>query len=286
MRCYEIQPGSPNQHSTVNNALVSRLQELEAEHRDREHTLEQRVREATEALLAQSRELSRAERLAAVGAVSAGLAHELRNPLAGIQLACSKLHQKMGDGEQSVRIAAVITDLKRINNLLTNQVDAARHAPEVLVKVRIGKVVDELLALVRYQVPPGIALEARVSDALQCVLPVAGLRQALLNLLLNAVQVLGDAGQIVVAVNREHDRVVIRVSDDGPGFPEDMLRVGIRPFATGRAGGTGLGLAMVRRFVRDLDGDLELANRSPHGAQVILRLPCGLAGELGEETNA
>jgi C4-dicarboxylate-specific signal transduction histidine kinase len=70
------------------NDLVYRLQELEAEHDDRERNLEQQVRQATGALLAQSRQLARSERLAAVGAISAGLAHELRNPLAGIQMAC------------------------------------------------------------------------------------------------------------------------------------------------------------------------------------------------------
>ena len=268
------------------NELVSRLQELEAEHRDRESTLENRVREATEALLAQSRELSRAERLAAVGAVSAGLAHELRNPLAGVQLACSKMQRALVDGEQSARMALVIAELNRINHLLTEQVDAARHAPEAMVKVSLGSAVDELLALLRYQVPPNVALEARIDRKLECLLPPAGLRQTLLNLLLNAVQIIGEAGWVEVAAARDRDQLIIRVSDDGPGFPEEMLRAGIRPFATCRSGGTGLGLAMVRRFVRELDGDLEIENRSPRGAQVTLRLPCAAAGGSGEETDA
>lgn len=267
------------------NALVSRLQDLEAEHRNREQLLERRVREATEALLAQSRELSRAERLAAVGAVSAGLAHELRNPLAGILLACSKLQQKLGGGEQSRRIAAVIVELKRINHLLTEKVDAARYAPEPLVPTDIGTTVSELFELLRYQVPPGFTLQAEVDENVQCMLPAAGLRQALLNLVLNAVQIQGDSGRVVVSANREADQVVIRVSDDGSGFSEEMLRSGIRPFATGRAGGTGLGLAMVRRYVRDLDGDLQLENRSPYGAQVIMSLPCRSAAQTGVETD-
>ena len=87
-----------------------RLQALEAEHSDREHTLEQEVRQATGALLMQSRQLARAERLAAVGAVSVGLAHELRNPLAGIQMACAKLQRSIGDSDQSARLDTVVTD--------------------------------------------------------------------------------------------------------------------------------------------------------------------------------
>jgi signal transduction histidine kinase len=268
------------------NSLVSRLQDLEAEHQDRERLLEQRVREATQALLAQSRELSRAERLAAVGAVSAGLAHELRNPLAGIQLACSKLQQKLGDDPQSARIAAVITELKRINRLLSDQVDAARHAPEPSVPTNIATVVNELLGLLRYQVPEDFVLQSKVDENVYCVLPVAGLRQALLNLVLNAVQIQGDNGRVEVSAVRHDGEVSIRVDDDGPGFAEETLRAGIRPFATGRIGGTGLGLAMVRRFVRDLDGDLALENRSPRGAQVILRLPCRMPNDKGGAQHA
>lgn len=268
------------------NQLVSRLQELEAEHEDRERLLEQRVREATEALLAQSRELSRAERLAAVGAVSAGLAHELRNPLAGIQLACSKLKSHQ-EGEQDVsRLAAVIKELKRINHLLTEQVDAARHAPEPMVTTEIGKVVGELLGLLRYQIPSDFELQANIPGDMLCMLPAASLRQALLNLVLNAVQVQGDAGRVAVSADRAGSRVVLHVSDDGPGFPEEMLRVGIRPFATGRKGGTGLGLTMVRRFVRELDGELELENRSPHGARVSMVLPCNATSDAGVNGDA
>lgn len=268
------------------NALVSRLQDLEAEHLDRERLLEQRVREATKALLAQSRELSRSERLAAVGAVSAGLAHELRNPLAGIQLACSKIHQAIGDSDQAARIDAVIGELKRINHLLTAQVDAARHAPEPSMPTNIAQTVDGLLGLLRYQVPDEITLSSSVDDDVQCMLPAASLRQALLNLLLNAVQIQGEHGTVEISAELDGATVLIRVADEGPGFSDDMLRAGIRPFATGRAGGTGLGLAMVRRFIRDLDGELILENRDTRGALVTMRLPCRAASTPGVESNA
>lgn len=270
------------------NKLVSRLQALEAEHRTREYTLEKEVRQATETLLAQNRELARAERLAAVGAVSAGLAHELRNPLAGIQMACSKLRRMLGDKEeQATRIDSVIIELKRINGLLTETVDAARHAPEPLTKVRLKTLVDEFLVLAGYQIPEGIVLEAHIPDDLECLLPGGGLQQALLNLILNAVQVLGENGHITIVAKREGQFLELSVSDDGPGFPDEMLRMGIRPFATGRSGGTGLGLAMIRRFTREHDGDLELSNLKPQGAQITLRLICRAENcrSEGDESN-
>lgn len=259
------------------NTLVLRLQTLEADHRAREHTLEREVRRATEALLAQSRELARAERLAAVGAVSAGLAHELRNPLAGIQMACSKLQRGLSDGAQRARVEAVIAELKRLNGLLTEKLEAARREPEVPTKVRLATLVGDLLALTRYQAPPGIKLQTDIPTDLECLLPAAGLRQALLNLLLNAIQVLGEEGQVTLAARRGDGQLQLWVEDEGPGFPEEMLRAGVRPFATGRVGGTGLGLAMVRRFARDHDGELQLSNRGARGARVTLRLPCPAA---------
>jgi two-component system, NtrC family, sensor kinase len=257
------------------NGLVERLRQLEDEHRDREHTLEQEVRGATEALLKQSRQLARSDRLAAVGAVSAGLAHELRNPLAGIQMACSKLRRVFPDGEQRARLEAVIAELKRLNRLLSERVDAARHAPEELTPTDLRATVGQFLSLVRYQVPAGISVTSDIPEGLECRLPEGGLRQALLNLVLNAAQSMeGGAGTVTIRAWREGETVGISVSDTGPGFPDEMLTVGVRPFASGRVGGTGLGLAMVRRFTQDINGGLELANLEPHGARVSMRLPC------------
>lgn len=257
------------------NDLVQRLRELEAEHSDREQTLEQEVRRATDALLTQSRQLARADRLAAVGAVSAGLAHELRNPLAGIQMACTRLKRALADSDQSARLDAVIAELKRLNRLLSERVDAARHAPEPLTTVNLKDTVDDLLSLVRYQVPEGVHLSARVPDDLVCRLPEGGLRQALLNLVLNAAQSMEwGEGKVEIFAAREEQAVALSVIDTGPGFPPEMLTVGVRPFASGRAGGTGLGLAMVRRFTADINGDIELTNPVSGGARVMLHLPC------------
>jgi two-component system NtrC family sensor kinase len=257
------------------NELVLRLRDLEAEHRDREHGLEREVRAATAALLEQSRELARAERLAAVGAVAAGLAHELRNPLAGIQMACGKLHKSLTDPAQLSRVEAVIGELRRLNGLLSQRVDAARHTPEALTRVPLKETVEAFLVLVRYQVPAGLRLRAEVDPELACLLPEGGLRQALLNLVLNAAQAVDETGgSVCVAASREDGRLLLSVTDDGPGFPPGLLEGGVRPFASGRPGGTGLGLAMVRRFVLDLAGELLLENPPGGGARVLLRLPC------------
>ena len=258
------------------NELVSRIKSLENEHRQRQDSLEQEVRRVTTELLQQSRELAQAERLAAVGAVSAGLAHDLRNPLAGIQMACSKVRRSLTDPSQVKRMNIVLDELNRITQLLSHQLNSARHAPEPLTAIGLDHDIAQLLSLARFQIPEGIVLSHRVSPPnLRCRLPENGLRQALLNLVLNAAQAIGDQpGTIRISVDDAGAELLLRVTDDGPGFPEELLARGVRAFATYREGGTGLGLTMVQRFALEMAGEMTLANTAARGACVTLRLPC------------
>jgi signal transduction histidine kinase len=257
------------------NRLVTRLQELEDEHRSRAESLEKEVRAASETLLAQQRSLTHAERLAAVGEMAAGLAHELRNPIAGVQMALANLRRDLDDPQLASRLELAIAELERLTRLLNHQLSASRHVPEPSRRLHLRTLVDDLLALLRYQVPAHIRLAARVDDAIRCRLPRDRVRQALLNLVLNSVQAMGDeAGHVRVDAHREGERVVLVVTDDGPGFPPELVKAGSPPFVTHRNGGTGLGLAMVRRLAMDLGGQLSLENLDPRGARVRLELPC------------
>ncbi|BCX81664.1 two-component system, NtrC family, sensor kinase [Methylomarinovum caldicuralii] len=256
------------------NRMVRRLAELERARRERTEQLESQVRRAASTLLAQNRDLARAERLAAVGEVAAGLAHELRNPLAGIRLALHNLRSDTDDPETWRRLDLVIAELERISRHLNQFLDQARHRPEPPRTFELAPVVQETLELLRYQLPPDIALQCHIPTGLQVQLPETGLRQVLINLVLNAAQALGTRGCIRIEARIEPGRLLLTVSDDGPGFPPSLLAHGVRPFASSRDGGTGLGLLMVKRFVSALDGRLELANRPEGGARVTLEIPC------------
>jgi len=256
------------------NHLVTRLQALEAEHESRARSLEGEVRAATEALLDQQRTLARAERLAVAGEMAAGLAHELRNPLAGVLMSLGNLRRDVADPELAERLALVIAEIERMTRLLNDYLSTARHAPEVARPVKLRRLIEDLLGLLRYQVPAHVKLECSVPDHLECTVPRDRLRQALLNLVINSVQALGeDAGRVLVSARREGNSVALAVCDDGPGFPPSLLTGGVQPFATGREAGTGLGLAMVRRLALDLGGELELENMKPRGACARLVVP-------------
>jgi len=267
------------------NTMVARLAELEAEHARREQDLEVQVENATRVLLEQQRRIASTERLAAVGEMMARIAHELRNPLAGVKLACSNLREELGQypaaPEYQERIDIVAGEIDRIIALLNSLLDQSRHKPEAMHDVAVSRAVSELIVLARYQIPGRIRIEQDIPEAIVCRLPDALFRQALLNLLLNACQALGDRpGRIVIKAARVDGLLNLSVCDDGPGFPRDLLESGIRAFVTHRTGGTGLGLSMVQRFVRAHGGSITLSNRDPHGACVTLELPCGRNGNV------
>lgn len=256
------------------NHMVNRLMELESEHSTRERSLRDEVRAATRLLLQQQRRLARSERLAAVGEVSASVAHELRNPLAGAQMALTNLRRDLDDPDAVERIDLVLGELKRITQQLNDLLRQAAQDPEPAVTLQLHDTVDQLLGLLSHQLGDRLQLRNEVPEDLQCQLPEGALRQALVNLVQNAAQVIGDKeGTIRVGASRGDKRITVTVCDDGPGFPAPLLESGVRPFVSFRPGGTGLGLATVRRFARDLGGDIELQNQSSGGACVYLNLP-------------
>ncbi|MFC1660362.1 ATP-binding protein, partial [Gemmatimonadota bacterium] len=104
--------------------------------------------------------------------------------------------------------------------------------------------------------------------------------QVLLNLVWNSVEALASRpGSVCISVRGEESGITLEVTDDGPGFPVDLLDAPVQAFRTSRSQGTGLGLAMVRRTATDLGGTMTLGNRSPTGAWVRLFLPCEPLGE-------
>ncbi len=266
------------------NALVQRLAELEEERKARAKTLESEVRAGAKALLEQHRILSDAERLAAVGETAAGLAHELRNPLAGMLAALENLSKEVSESDQARRLELLVEEAKRVVRLLNDYLEGSRHAPEVAVATDLGELLQDLLSLLRYQAPPSVQLDLRVEEGLTCVLPPGRVRQAVLNLVVNSFHALeGSPGTVAVLAKRRENVLHLEVRDDGPGFPEGLMSTARQPFRTGREAGTGLGLATVHRTVNDLGGSLTFENLDPRGASVVLGLPCVFVEGIQED---
>ncbi|MCP4806446.1 MAG: PAS domain-containing protein [Proteobacteria bacterium] len=216
--------------------------------------------------------VAREERLAAVGRLSAGIAHEIRNPLTSLSGAIQLLDLSSGDE----RLRSIIgREVDRLNRLVTDFMHAG-SPPELRridtdVNGLIGDVVDAFRADPRYADNVVVAFEPRPLDPL--FLDRDQVKTVLWNLLLNAAQHMPRGGAIQVGAERIGDRVRMLVTDEGTGIAEEDLDSIFDPFFTRRAGGTGLGLATVERVARQHGGDVWVHSTLGKGTTFGIWLP-------------
>ncbi|OAI20904.1 two-component sensor histidine kinase [Methylomonas lenta] len=256
------------------NHLVAHLIELEQSHLNYTSHLESQVRKTSHALLEQSQRLAKAERLAALTEMAASTAHELRNPLAIIQVALENIQSESSDPELRERIGLLHREVHRLTKHLNDLLSSARNSNETAQTIDIHQVAQELLTLLSYQVNENVQFEIHSQANMFALLPETEFRQVLLNLLQNAVQAIGDQpGKVQVDIKQEQQQLIVTVSDSGGGFNPELLQQGIRPFVSLKVKGSGLGLVMVQRFIREQRGNLKLENNSAGHASISLSLP-------------
>jgi signal transduction histidine kinase len=236
--------------------------------------------------LEQRAELSRQGLLAERGLTAAVLAHEIRNPLQALRF---QLHSLRRNAQDPARVGAtsetIDSELSRIQQLVTDYLEHEKAASVRTQSVDLFEaastlktVMDDLLHDRETRltiVPPG--------HRVRVVCDPHGLRQVLMNLVLNAQQAMGDGGSITVRVGEDGDGGVgiIEVSDTGPGIPEAMREKLFKPFQTSKAEGHGIGLALVKRFVDNFGGSVEVESEAGRGTTFRLRLPLAGAEAVG-----
>lgn len=225
--------------------------------------------------------LEEQKRLAALGSMSAGLAHEIRNPLAGIKGAAQLLQgDEEPDGERREMLQIIIDETDRLNIVVSQFLDYARPFELRLTTEDLGLVVQRAVALVRAQgLPEGVTLTEASGGTLPPLrIDPTRVSQVVLNLLHNALQALGGPGTVTVRTRATRDRagrraVELQVSDTGPGVPRETLDQIFVPFFTTKPDGTGLGLAISQRIVQSHGGEIDVVSGPGEGATFTVRLP-------------
>ena len=233
-----------------------------------------------EELAGKNRQLQRRERLAALGELAAGMAHEIRNPLAGIRLFACLLERDLHDRPAQAQVVRkIIKGVSTLEALVTDILEFGRPRAPVPGIVVLDHLVREAIELARGR-DETKQVEVRVSpDPVDIKLVTDGvlLQRALLNLLINAFDAARNgsvAPHVCVQVTTANSQeVVLTVSDNGPGIPGDLLDRIFDPFFTTKDTGTGLGLAIVHQIAESLGGSVQAANRPEGGAMFSLRLP-------------
>lgn len=221
-------------------------------------------------------QMSRAEHFATLGEVATGLAHEIRNPLAGIAGVIEIIGR---DLPSSSPARAVVKDVRqeiaRINHIVTDLLQTARPHPPKVRKSDLNTTVEHAVMLGRQQaMAKGIEIALHKEPSLPEVEHDSDqIHQVLLNLLLNAQQAIDAKGKIEVNVERKGSTAVIEVKDNGRGILAENLPNIFRPFYTTKGDGTGLGLSLARRIVEDHHGRIDVTSTVSKGTTFAVVLP-------------
>jgi signal transduction histidine kinase len=219
--------------------------------------------------------------------MSAGLAHEIRNPLAAIKAAAQYLDPGRLPVEDREFVEILVEEVNRLDGVVTQFLDYSRPLKPSLAPTQVNEVLERTFRLLQAQVPPGVAVELELAGWLPRVQADAEqLKQVFLNLALNAFQAMPSGGRLHVSTrvardelafwregSRRADVVEIRFRDTGPGIPEEARENVFVPFYTTKEKGTGLGLAICQRIVKAHQGSIVVRSPPGEGAELLVSLP-------------
>ncbi len=231
------------------------------------------------------------DRLAALGEMAAGLAHEIRNPLAAIQGAIQLLLPQGGargqDREGAEFLGIIADEVRRLNGVVTQFLDYSRPVRAALAPGDVNEILRKTMALLQADIPERVQLTVELAEDLPRVsCDPEQLRQVFLNLALNAVQAMPQGGELRIGTRlardevalwrdtpRRGDLVEVRFRDTGPGIPEEAREHIFVPFFTTKEKGNGLGLAICQRIVKSHGGTIGVRSAPGEGAEFVIALP-------------
>jgi two-component system, NtrC family, sensor kinase len=247
-------------------------------------SLEHQVQERTAALRAAQDQLVRTEKLTSLGKLSASIAHEINNPLAGILTFAKLIVRTLDQGAPDDATRKVLVknlllvqrETERCSAIVRNLLDFARERPITLKDVDLNAVVDEGLQLLSNQIHiQNVTLDKRLAPLPPVLGDFGQLRQACVNVVMNACEAMGRGGRLAVetAVVEDGKWVEMAFTDTGPGIPPDHLSKIFDPFFTTKERGTGLGLSVVYGIIERHAGRIEIQSEAGKGTRVAIRVP-------------
>jgi signal transduction histidine kinase len=241
--------------------------------------LERRVAELQDELSEKNRELERARRLAALGELSAGVAHEIRNPLGGIQLSASLLEGEVTEEPQKKLVAKILSGVSMLDAIVGDLLEFTNYREADIRPVLLADLLSEAID---YAGPEISARGHKVSqgplpDDARVLVDGSHVVRAFLNLVLNAVQAMDEPGTITVEAAPGEGAWIVRISDTGPGIPDEAADKLFNPFFTTKETGTGLGLAIVHKIIGSHNGSIKAENGTDGGAAFTVTLPAAPA---------
>ncbi len=264
------------------NEMTRALRRLEDELQAMMDGLEHQVEARTAELREAHEQLVRTEKLSSLGKLSASIAHEINNPLAGILTFAKLVSRTLGEGPpDDARRAALQRNLalieretQRCSTIVKNLLEFARERPMQQQPLDPRAPLDEALSLLDDRLKThGIAVERDLADVPEVVADFGQLRQAFVNIAFNACEAMGSSGRLRVSTREAAEGVEIAIEDNGPGIPQERLSKIFDPFFTTKEKGTGLGLSVVYGIVERHGGTISVDSIVGRGTTFVIRLP-------------
>jgi len=256
------------------------LQTAHAEVLDLNETLEKRVQERTDALLQHEKQMAHADRLASIGQLSAGIAHEINNPLGIIQgYTQLLLRGETADTQRHEDLSTILKHAKNCKAIVEDLLNFARRSKPTAEVVNIHEVIDDALIFLEHRSKtPDIQIDKQYqADIPSLRIDEKKIKQVLINLVMNAKHAVGEKGRIAIytAYDADAGQVLIRVKDSGYGIEPKHLKRIFDPFFTTKptGEGTGLGLAVSYGIVKSHGGDIEVNSTPGSGTEFRVLLP-------------
>jgi two-component system, NtrC family, sensor kinase len=259
------------------NTMVSELVRAHQELRDWGETLERKVEQRTAELKAMQAHLVQSEKLAGVGKLAAGVAHEINNPLTCVLTNSSLILADLPPGDpRREDLQSIVDETLRCRKIVKGLLDFARQTKPQKQDLNLNKVVEDVLALVRNQASfHNIATHTELDPNLPSVLADTDqMRQVVLNIVLNAADAMPHGGTLRIRSYFEsrEKQVALRISDTGPGIPAEIQNKLFEPFFTTKKTGTGLGLAIAYGIMERHKGELQVESSLGHGTTIVVIL--------------
>jgi two-component system NtrC family sensor kinase len=246
--------------------------------------LELRIEEATREIREKQEELIRAEKLAIIGEMASGIAHEIRNPLSGIAIALELMKNESSNPEHRQTISEILKELNRLERIIKELFQLGHPKSLNVIECDPNEIVETALNLVSLKAKEkGITIEKRLECREKFQVDPEQIEQVVINLLINGIDAInGSFGKLTVETGSSNGNVRIIVSDTGCGLSPEIKEKIFQPFYSTKKSGTGLGLSISRRIVETHKGSILIASEEGRGSTFTVEIPKNLSTEQGD----